>query len=145
MIFDSIAYLEQYRGKIPCVDGILAFLDKADQLKEGRYDFDGGFVLVQEGTTRPPEQAQFEAHDADLQLICRGGERVEWADRAALPEAVAYDADKDIAFFHGSGVAFDLMPGMFYAVFPHDAHKPGCHMGGERPVTYRKLVFKFKV
>jgi biofilm protein TabA len=147
VIFDSIAYLEQYRGKIPCVDGILAFLDKADQLKEGRYDFDGGFVLVQEGTTRPPEQAQFEAHDAyaDLQLICRGGERVEWADRAALPEAVAYDADKDIAFFHGSGVAFDLMPGMFYAVFPHDAHKPGCHMGGERPVTYRKLVFKFKV
>ena len=71
--------------------------------------------------------------------------RVEWADRAVLSESVPYDADKDIAFFHGSGVAFDLRPGMFYAVFPHDAHKPSCHVGGERPVTYRKLVFKFKV
>ena len=61
---------------------------------------------VQEGVTRPPEQAQFEAHDiyADLQLLCRGGERVEWADRAVLSESVPYDADKDIAFFHGSGV-----------------------------------------
>lgn len=51
--------------------------------------------------TRPPEQAQFEAHDiyADLQLLCRGGERVEWADRAVLSESVPYDADKDIAFF----------------------------------------------
>ena len=147
MIFDSIANLEKYREKIACVDGILAFVGRADQLKTGRYDFDGGFVLVQEGVTRPPEQAQFEAHDiyADLQLLCRGGERVEWADRAVLSESVPYDADKDIAFFHGSGVAFDLRPGMFYAVFPPDANKPSCHVGGERPVTYRKLVFKFKV
>ena len=63
MIFDSIANLEKYREKIACVDGILAFVGRADQLKTGRYDFDGGFVLVQEGVTRPPEQAQFEAHD----------------------------------------------------------------------------------
>lgn len=49
MIFDSIANLEKYREKIACVDGILAFVGRADQLKTGRYDFDGGFVLVQEG------------------------------------------------------------------------------------------------
>ena len=147
MIFDSIANLEKYREKIACVDGILAFVGRADQLKTGRYDFDGGFVLVQEGVTRPPEQAQFEAHDnyADLQVLCRGGGRVEWADRATLSESVPYDAEKDIAFFHGFGVAFDLAPGMFYAVFPHDAHKPSCHVGGAHPMTYRKLVFKFKV
>lgn len=145
MILDKIDYLEHYRSMIPCLDAVKAFLEKADGLPVGRYDMDGGYVLVQEGATRPGTDALFEAHHQyiDLQLVCMGSEQVEWADIKDLQEQASYDEKSDAVFYSGKGVPVAVTKGHFYLLLPHDAHKSCCHM--DKPGTYKKIVFKYPV
>src|SRR2546423_457006 len=57
-------------------------------LKPGRYDLDGErvYALVQQYTTKPVEQSQFEAHRRyiDVQYVHAGRETILWAPIATL-------------------------------------------------------------
>ena len=145
MILDSCANFEKYAPHIPHLPEALACLAAhRDAAAPARFDFPGGYVLLQEGTTRPPE-GDLEAHRAylDVQVLMGGRETVFWADTAELTVTEAYDEAKDAAMYAGPASAVEVRAGMFYVCWPHDAHKP-CRSAGE-PSAYRKAVIKLAV
>lgn len=57
-------------------------INHAGNLEVGRYEFDGGYFMVQKGTTRPLEEGTFEAHRRyiDVQIVVEGSEELAWED-----------------------------------------------------------------
>lgn len=145
MILDRWENLEQYAPLVPHLHEALAFCRGAMQLPAGRYAFDGGFVMIQEGTTvGPASEGDFEAHRTyiDIQVLLEGAEVVSWADIAALENVRPYQPDA--WFFRGRAAAdIPLAPGMACILFPHDGHKACRHL--QTPSHYRKFVIKCPV
>ena len=57
-----------------------------------------------------------------------------------------YDAEKDVEFYaqtDNQKIVTHLMPGIFAAFFPQDAHMPGVSVGGS-PAFVKKVVVKIK-
>jgi len=149
MIIDEIKNIALYRAMLPGIDAGLAALEKLGTHPEiGRYEFDGGYFMVQEGTTNPAE-GDFEAHRKyiDVQIILEGEETVFWTDIANLKTSEAYDeaADKEmLSETDPQKIRVDVMKaGTAWAAFPQDAHKPGRHTAA--PSAYRKVVMKLPV
>lgn len=145
MILDKLGNENRYFPLNPHVETAFAFLSTLTEVPPGRYEFSGGFALVQEGTTKPQEEGRFETHEKflDIQVMLEGGEWMEWADASDLPLMVPYNAEKDIAWYGGSTAPIAINPNMFYIVFPEDAHKP-C-LQGSIPNVYRKVVLKCRL
>ena len=125
----------------------LDYLREADLegMPDGRYAIDGErlYVMLQSYTTRGESECRFETHRryADIQLLLRGREDVDWAPAAALPADGAYSAEKDVQFHTGSAVSvIGLEPGLFAVFFPQDGHRP-CRAHAA-PVEVRKAVVK---
>ncbi|MDY6321925.1 MAG: YhcH/YjgK/YiaL family protein [Succinivibrio sp.] len=144
MIVDSIAHLKDYSALLP---NLKAGMDKIDSLKgeyqPGRWEFDGGFFFIQEGDTIPMTEGNFEAHRKyiDVQIIVKGSEEVAWKDLADTKEATPFSAEKDIGRYAGeTSHSMLISEGMFYAVFPHDAHKPISHTAHRQ--HFVKIVMK---
>lgn len=112
----------------------------------GRYDFDGGYFMVQKGSTKPLQEGTFEAHRkyVDVQILVEGSEEVAWQDITDLTTAIDYNPEKDAERLSGS---FDhvikISEGMFYIAFPHDGHKPVSHTAEQQSFT--KIVMKLPV
>ncbi|MFW6059540.1 MAG: YhcH/YjgK/YiaL family protein [Phycisphaeraceae bacterium] len=146
MIFDTLDNAHAYRNLGPGFDLAFEFLrsGKAASVDLGRHELDGErvFVNVQEYTTRPAEEAVWEAHCkyADIQLIVTGRERIGYAPLATMSEDTAYDAEKDAAFYRGEGTQLIAPEGMFAIFLPQDVHMPGVADGAPSPV--RKAVAK---
>jgi biofilm protein TabA len=100
------------------------------------------FALVNDYSTQPQEKCRFEAHRRyiDIQLMVRGSERIGMANLATMSDDEAYVAERDVAFFRGSGDLITLQEGTFAIFFPHDAHQPGIAVA--EPVQCRKVVVK---
>lgn len=100
------------------------------------------FALVNDYSTQPQEKCRFEAHRRyiDIQLMVRGIERIGVANLAAMSDDEPYVAERDVAFFRGSGDLITLAQGTFAIFFPHDAHQPGVAVA--EPVQCRKVVVK---
>ncbi len=146
MIIDSFNNIREYECILPKLDKGLKAIKEAAPLQLGRYDFDGGYFLVQEGTTTPIDEKNFEGHRKfiDVQMITEGSEEMAWADAASLTVATPYDADKDVERFDGpKDHVYKVSGGMFYAVFPNDAHQPSAHT--ESAQDYHKIVLKLPV
>jgi biofilm protein TabA len=151
MITDTLAQYHRYLNLSPRFAAAFEFLAKlpADQ-PTVRYDIDGNncFALVQSYTSKPLNQAAFEAHQiyTDIQYIQSGKESILWAPVSTLKVVTKpYVPEKDIAFF-GNPAAYtsiNLLPGSFTIFFPEDGHAPGVEFGG--PTTVRKVVIKVKV
>ena len=105
----------------------------------------GNKFIVQQGTTKPVEGRQLEAHRAflDIQLILEGGETVGWAPVDTLTPAGEFNTEKDAGMYTGTCDCLFIRPGYCYVVFPEDAHMPGSHV--DTPVDYKKIVVKLKV
>lgn len=146
MIVDSIERIELYAALLP---GIKAGMAAVAALKDpacGRYEFEGGFFLIQKGQTVPLESGTFEAHRKyiDVQILLDGSEYIAWRDIKNLKVEIPYDADKDAERLSGPfDHVIQISKGMFYAAFPHDAHKPVSHL--TQPSTYTKVVMKLPV
>ena len=147
MIIDSLKYIETYR---PVLKGFDAGLEAVKALGEhpetGRYTFEGGYFMVQEGMTRPMEDGDFEAHRKyiDVQIILEGQETVGWAETGSLQESVSYDEEKDKVMYAGEAAQCNVIKaGMFWAAFPEDAHK-ACRQT-DTQTSYRKIVMKLPV
>ena len=151
MITDILDQRHRYLSLSPRFAAAFEFLVKlpADQ-PAGRYNIDGDncFALVQSYTSKPLDQAAFEAHQiyTDIQYIQSGKESILWAPVSTLKVVTKpYLPEKDIAFF-GNPEAYttiNLLPGSFTIFFPEDGHAPGVEFGG--PTTVRKVVIKVKV
>ena len=147
MIIDSMNNIGIYR---PILKGLDTGLEAVKALGEhpavGKYFFDGGYFMVQEGQTKALEDGDFEAHRKfiDVQIILEGSEMVGWSDIAGLKESVPYDEAKDKIMYAGeASQCNEICAGMFWAAFPADGHK-ACRHAAE-PTAYRKIVMKLPV
>ena len=145
MILDRFENLMKYEALIPNLAKAVEFCKTAGSLAPGRYEFEGGFVLIQEGeTASTPEEGNFEAHKeyVDVQVLAEGAEVMAWADISGLELAVPYKPDA--WFFSGQATeVVKIQPGVAYVMFPHDGHKACCHL--DTPTHYRKYVIKCPV
>lgn len=145
MIIDRIEEQERYYAVHPSMEIAFAFLAEAADLEPGRYELENGlFATVSEGETRPIESVPLEAHRRfiDLQYCISGGERMGWAHIQEL-NPQSEDPEHDNYYFAGESTTVSIRPGMFYVMFPSDAHKPACHR--EYVKHYKKVVVKLPV
>lgn len=147
MILDKIENLALYQTLLPCLEeGLAAVRALGSDPEVGRYEFEGGFFMVQEGDTRPVEDGDYEAHRKylDVQLVLSGKELVVWEDKKELQTSQEYDGEKDKEMFSGkAGCAFVVEAGMCWIAFPHDCHKACRHQA--KPWHYKKVVLKLPV
>lgn len=146
MIIDKIENIRFYSSMLNNLDAGLAAIDALETKEVGRYEFDGGFFMVQEGSTKPMEEGTFEAHRkfVDVQIILEGSEELAWHEMKDLETAIEYNPEKDAERLTGT---FDhvmkIGKGMFYAVYPHDGHKPVSHTKEQQ--SFKKIVLKLPV
>lgn len=149
MIFDSIQHLSAYRGLLPAMNAIEAFLRNTDidALEAGKIAVGGG-IVCNVNRYEPKTESKWEAHRCfiDLQYVVRGSETMICAPIDCGEEAEAYSAEKDLQFFGSAqhGVSMNFRDGDFALFFPQDIHMPGLKNEETDGEVY-KLVFKIPV
>ena len=147
MIIDRIERYQQYSRSVPEIYEAMKFAEKAkkENLPVGKYPLPHGFALIQEGTTRRFEEADFDVHREyiDIQILVSGAECLEYADMQDLVTRVPFDAQKDLELMSGAGCQIQIKPDMFYILYPTDGHKPCCHQ--DTPTDYKKVLVKIKI
>ena len=147
MIVDRMERFGQYSRNVPEIYEVMRFVEKVkkENIPVGKYPLENGFVLVQEGTTRPYEEADFEVHRKyiDIQVLVSGMEYVEYADITDLNTKVAFDEEKDLELMEGIGSKIQIKPDTFYILYPADGHKPCCHENA--PTKYKKVLAKIRI
>ena len=145
MIIDRVSEAERYFPLHPLFEEAFAFLNEAHDLEPGQYNLDDGlFASVREFETRPISEAELESHERYIDLHCclAGGERISWAHTAEL-NRVREEQNRDNAYWQGHSTSVTVRPGMFYILFPTDAHRTGTHH--EFPKQCRKVIVKIPV
>ena len=146
MIIDNLDNIMFYENIVSNLALGVEVIKSVKNLEVGRYDFDGGYFMVQKGETKPMNEGTFEAHRkyVDVQIIVEGSEEVAWADICDLTTEVPYDSEKDSERFSGDlSHSMKISAGMFYMAFPHDGHKPVSHT--EKKQSFTKIVMKLPV
>jgi biofilm protein TabA len=149
MIIDRLENRSSLYELPPRLTSAVAYLRATDLLSiaTGRHDLDGDnlFALVQDYTTRPPEECVWEAHRRyiDVQFVAAGVERIGYAMLSDMREREAYDATRDVTFFEPGSEFVLLRAGMFAILGPDDVHSPG-HVAGA-PTHVRKVVVKARL
>lgn len=146
MIIDHMNNILFYRELLPGLEAGIRVLQSRDQWNPGRYDFEGGYFLIQEGETKPMEEGTFEAHRkyVDVQILLKGCEELAWKEYGGLSTVIPYNPDKDQERLEGGRDHVMLISeGMFYAAFPQDGHKAVSHT--KEPHLYVKAVMKLPV
>jgi len=138
--------LKRYEAAIP---GLAEAMEKIGQLTSyapATYLLSGGNkILVQQGTTKPVENALAEAHRKflDIQYIVSGSEVVGWAPLEEMTPAGEFNEEKDVGKYTGTFEFVNIPAGKCYVVYPEDGHMPCVHL--EQPTEYTKIVVKLKV
>lgn len=146
MIIDKLDNIMMYEPLLKNLAAGMKAVEELESLELGKYFFEGGYLMVQKGETKPMEEGTFEAHREyiDVQMIMEGSEEIAWADIKDLEVQTPYDPEKDAERFNGDRKHHILVTkGMFYAAFPHDGHKPVSHT--EKQQQYTKIVMKLPV
>lgn len=146
MIIDKIENITFYESMLPKLREGLAAIDALESKEVGKYFFEGGFFMIQEGATKPMEEGTYEAHRKyiDVQILLDGSEELAWKDLKDLTSVIPYNPEKDQERFDGPKENIMLISkGMFYAAFPHDGHKAVSHTMTQQ--AFRKIVLKLPV
>ena len=146
MIIDLIENLHEYRSLNPKFANGLEKLNEVKVDYTKRFDFDGGYLFFQEGTTNPIDEGTFEAHKKymDIQIVLDGSEYVAWAPINQLVVDVEYYAEKDVVRLNGSPKEImEITKGMAYICLPHDGHKALKHV--DKATKYNKAVMKIEI
>lgn len=144
MIIDEAKNMLSYAPLLPNLRaGLDAVKALGEDLEPGRYEFPGGYFMVQEGEAKPLYEGDFEAHRKyiDVQILLEGTEYVAFAPTGSLTVTKPYSEERDIFFLTGKEkqlIRFER--GMFWAAFPQDAHKPGRYT--DTPAHYKKIIMK---
>lgn len=150
MILDTLAHSARYETLHPRFALAFAFLrDLTGHETEGRHDIAGDevFALVQRTTTKPPAEAEFEAHRRyiDIQCVLQGRETILWVPLDTLSQPTRpYQEEKDVAKWKlvQPHTLLRMEPGSFAIFYPEDAHSP-C-VAAESPETVTKVVIKVR-
>ncbi|MDD3172333.1 MAG: YhcH/YjgK/YiaL family protein [Herbinix sp.] len=143
MIVDKFSNLGFYKSVIKNLDNAIEAVKKLEKMEVGKYEFEGGFFMVQQGVTNPMNEGTFEVHRkyVDIHIIVDGSEDVAWGYLSDLKEETAYDEEKDAAFYSGNtDHNIHVTSGMCYVAFPHDGHMPVRHVSQSQ--SYTKIVIK---
>jgi len=146
MIIDMFSNLFFYKSMIKNLEKGIEAIKKQEKMEVGRYEFDGGFFMIQKGFTKPMEEGTFEAHRkyVDIQIVVEGSEDVAWRNLSDLMEETAYNEEKDAARFTGvTDHTIHVTAGMCYIAFPQDGHKPVRHVQNQQ--SYTKIVMKLPI
>lgn len=149
MIHDTLTNAASYYGLSSRIRGGLEFLLRQDTstLAAGTYELEGRklFAMVQEYTTKRPEETFWETHRKyiDIQCMQRGIEAFRWSPKEQLSLKTDYNPERDIFVWEGSGATLHVPAGSFVIFFPHDAHMGGLLIDSPQPV--RKVVIKVAV
>lgn len=146
VIFDLIENLDEYISLNPKIRNGLEKLNEVEIDYNKRFDFDGGYLFFQEGTTTHIDEGTFEAHKKyiDIQIVLDGSEYVAWAPINQLVVDVEYNAEKDVVRLNGSPKAImKINKGMAYICLPHDGHKALKYIN--KATKYNKAVIKIEI
>lgn len=146
VIFDLIENLDEYISLNPKIANGLEKLNEVEIDYNERFDFDGGYLFFQEGTTTHIDEGTFEAHKKyiDIQIVLDGSEYVAWAPINQLVVDVEYNAEKDVVRLNGSPKAImKINKGMAYICLPHDGHKALKYIN--KATKYNKAVIKIEI
>ena len=116
--------------------------------EEKKYDIQNDDIYAIVACYNTKEPHKFEAHRkyVDIQCLLEGQEYIESTALNGLIVDMPYDAEKDVELYaqtDNQKIVTHLMPGIFVAFFPHDAHMPGVSVGGS-PAFVKKVVVKIK-
>lgn len=145
MIIDYTKNLSQYAPILNNLDAALAAVKALPSWEVGTYQFEGGYFMIQKGTTNPIHNGDFEAHRkyVDVQLVLEGSELIAWKE-IDQTEVVLYEEDKDKVTCKGSvEEIIEMKTGMCWVAYPNDCHKGCGHI--DAPTTYTKAVIKLPV
>lgn len=143
MLIQSLERLKADTARFPHLEDALTCLAEHKNVPApARFDFPGGYLMLQEGITKGIDEGDYEAHRCylDIQVLLEGTETVVWGDISTLRPSVPYDPEKDKAMYAGEGCSMTLRPGTCYIFWPEDGHKACRHIG--RPAQCRKAVIK---
>lgn len=149
MIVDWIENMPKYYDRLPGLQkGMECVTGYADWSAGDRREFDGGYVMRQEGETKPLDEGTFEAHIRyiDVQILQEGRDWYTlWNRVGNLEEEIPYNTEKDCTRYRGEGPLLELRPGMFAVFYPDDAHKADRRLNGKGAEPYKKLLIKLEV
>jgi biofilm protein TabA len=150
MIYDRFWNLNLYCQPGSSLHRALVYArDVSRANSDGRIDIDGDRLYASVATyeTGPREERRFEAHRKyiDVQVLLEGEEVIDVALDNDLPVLEAYDEKRDVMFLEPPPQFASLVmnPGSFAVFYPHDIHRPGCHLRQRQRV--RKIVMKVEV
>ena len=150
MIYDRFENLNLYCRPGTRLHRALVYArDVACSVADGRTDIDGERLYASVATyeTGPREERRFEAHRKyiDVQVLLEGEESIDVSLDKDLPTLEAYDEKRDVMFLKPPEhvASLPMNPGYFVVFYPHDVHRPGCHLQEKRRV--RKIVMKVAV
>jgi len=147
MIIDWIEKISEYYDRLPGLENGMKYIAEHPDWAAGRYEFDGGCVLYQEGETKPLDAGTFESHVRyiDVQILREGAAWYTlWNRVENLRETIPYNEEKDCVRYEGEGPLVELRPGMFGVFYPEDAHKADRFLNGEHAEPYKKYVIKLR-
>ncbi|MFJ6412113.1 YhcH/YjgK/YiaL family protein [Terribacillus saccharophilus] len=146
MIFDLIENLVEYNSLNPKIGNGLKKFNEIEIDYNKRFEFDGGYLFFQEGTTTHIDEGTFEAHKKyiDIQIVLDGSEYVAWASIDQLEVDVAYNVEKDVVRLNGNPeTTMKINKGMAYICLPHDGHKALKYI--DKATNYKKAVIKIEI
>jgi YhcH/YjgK/YiaL family protein len=116
-------------------------------LEPGRYEVDGSnlYFVINHYFPQEKEQVRFEAHHdyIDIQYVFEGEEYMGLGLIENSTEMIAYDPEKDIAFFEVSDPVYNkATTERFFIFFPGELHQPGVKTDQNQMV--KKIVIKVK-
>ena len=147
MILDYYKNYKTYVDAVPGLEEGMKFVNTLLDKPVGTYHTDGDmYAMVQEGETADISEDRMETHRKflDVQFVFEGQEIFEWEEATQLEIRDEYDVETDFCFYYGSGKRYHATAGMFYILFPQDAHRCRGKVN-ETGDTYRKIVLKLPV
>jgi YhcH/YjgK/YiaL family protein len=149
MIYDRFENLNLYcQAGSRLHQALVVARDAVPAIADGRMDIDGDRLYASVATyeTGSRDERRFEAHRRyiDVQVLLEGEESIDVSLGKDLPILEAYDETRDVMFLQPPQFAsLPMRPGFFAVFYPHDIHRPGCHLKEKRRV--RKIVMKVVV
>ncbi len=148
MIADRVEYYNCYHYGTAWKTAFEFLGSITSDAEEKKYDIQNDDIHAIVACYKTKEPHKFEAHRkyVDIQCLLEGQENIESTVLNGLTVDMPYDAEKDVEFYvqtDNPKIVTRLMPGIFVAFFPQDAHMPGVSVCGS-PAFVKKVVVKIK-
>jgi YhcH/YjgK/YiaL family protein len=147
MIYDRFENIGLYcRPETRLHRALVYARDVARTVADGRTDVDGDRLYASVATyeTGSREERRFEAHRRyiDVQVLLEGEELIDVSLEMDLAVIEPYDEARDVIFLQPPPrfTSLSMAPGSFAVFYPHDVHRPGCHL--QQRGRVRKIVMK---